>query len=71
MLMKFRKASAPAVLALSSVVLRQRGLSPNAKISLWKSLQKFVTFFDVPKTARISNGMQMQVSSNPRVEQEI
>ena len=39
--------------------------------SLWAFAQKYVTFYDVSADVKIGNGLQMRISSAPRVEQEI
>jgi FkbM family methyltransferase len=71
LLTKLKHALAPAVLGVASSVLRSRGLPSRLRDRVWKMAQKYVTFLGVTKEARIVNGMRMQVSSAPRVEQEI
>lgn len=71
MLMSLKKAAAPFILRYAASTLRSSGTSADSKDRLWRLVQRHATFLDIKTRATIVNGMKMQVSSRPRVEQEI
>ena len=71
MLMSLKKVAAPFILRYAASTLRSSGTSADSKDRLWRLVQRHATFLDIGTRATIVNGMKMQVSSRPRVEQEI